>query len=268
MRLFRWAFLALVMFALPLHAADRDRIGIGRLITNDVFGDGINNDRWRTGSAVVSVVHGPEWTGTLPPRIGDLIEFRFRGEIITPESITRPRRGDRPYASTLSVGVHSHFETRGFEFGLGFDLAFTGPQTGLDTIQGAVHDLIGVRGPSDAVLAAQIPNGVHPTLTFEVARSVALGRNATFRPFIEVQGGIETLARIGGDFHIGQVAQSDLRLRDVTTGQRYRITRGGPPGWAWIFGADIAHVEHSVYLPASRGFTLTDRRQRVRAGVH
>ena len=35
-----------------------------------------------------------------------------------------------------------------------------------------------------------------------------------------------------------------------------------------IFGADIAHVEHSVFLPASRGYTLTDSRQRVRAGVH
>jgi hypothetical protein len=39
---------SLALTAQPADAAERDRLGYGRLMTNDYFGDG--SDRWRTGS--------------------------------------------------------------------------------------------------------------------------------------------------------------------------------------------------------------------------
>ena len=88
------------------------------------------------------------------------------------------------------------------------------------------------------------------------------------RPFVEIQAGAETLARIGGDLQFGRLGLDELMLRDTTTGQRYRVNRGAGTGLAFVLGADIARVEHSIYLPSSDGFVLTNSRKRVRAGVH
>ena len=44
-------------------AQDRVTLGWGRLLTNDLLGDG--RDRWRTGSYTLSRVRGPAWGGSL-----------------------------------------------------------------------------------------------------------------------------------------------------------------------------------------------------------
>jgi len=245
-------------------AQQRETLGWGRLLNNDVFGDG--KDRWQTGGGVVSKVTGYGWEGVLPDRPGDIIEYRFWGGVIAPADLVTPAAGDRRYAASLSFGVHTYFQRRNTEFNLGADLVITGPQTGLGTLQRAVHQVVGEALPT--VLATQIPNGFHPTLIAEAGRSFAISPNVAVRPFVEVQAGVETLVRVGGDVRIGRLGSDELMLRDVMTGHRYRGNRGEFTGWAAVFGADVARVEHSTYLPAASGYALTDARTRVRAGVH
>ena len=48
---------------------------------------------------------------------------------------------------------------------------------------------------------------------------------------------------------IGQVAQDDLLLRDVVTGQLYRATEGDGVGLSYLLGVDGASVFDSNYLP-------------------
>lgn len=254
----------LLLTAEPAAAQSREKIGVGRLFTNDLLGDG--KDRWRTGTAVVSVVRGRGWDGDLPDSMGDLIEFRFRGEVIAPDNLVSPAARDRRYVGALSLGAHTLFQRWGNEFSLGADLVVTGPQSGIGTLQSAIHNLVGVAEP--AVLASQIPNGVYPTLTFEMGRDIDLSSSVALRPFVEMQAGVETFVRVGGDIRFGRVGRDALMLRDVTTGQRYRATETAERGFAAILGGDIAYVEQSAYLPASSGFTLTDTRKRLRAGVH
>lgn len=244
-------------------AQGREKIGVGRLFTNDLLGDG--QDRWRTGSSVISVVRGGGWDGALPGGMGELIEFRFRGEVIAPDNLVTPAPGDRRYVGALSFGTHTHFQRWGNEFSIGADVVATGPQSGIGEVQSAIHQLLGVAEP--AVLDNQIPNGIYPSLTFEMARTFDLTPAVAVRPFVEVQAGVETLVRAGGDIQFGRVGRDALMLRDVTTGQRYRATETAQRGFTAVVGGDIAYVEHSTYLPAASGFTLTDTRTRLRAGV-
>ncbi|MDJ0823896.1 MAG: DUF2219 family protein [Rhodobacter sp.] len=264
--LFAWVCAAL---AGPGFAAeDRPPFGFGYLITNDVFSNDPQRDRWRTGSGVFSFTFGPAWTGALPARLGELVEVRLRGGLITPENIVGVNRLDRPYAETLALGAHTHFRKAGVEFSLGLDLVATGPQTGMETLQGAIHDALGIPGASARVLRSRVPNGLYPTLTVEAGRSFALSPKVSVRPFVELQGGVETLARVGGDLHFGRVAQDALLLRDVTTGLRYPGIRGAATGWAATVGADIAYVADSALLPETRTVVLSDTRTRIRAGLH
>ena len=85
----RYTARALIAFALSLsllmmtpsaEAGERQKLGYGRLMTNDYFGDG--NDRWRTGSWTSSRVWGPEWTGNVPSGFGELIELRLSSEFL------------------------------------------------------------------------------------------------------------------------------------------------------------------------------------------
>ncbi|MEL7114676.1 MAG: lipid A-modifier LpxR family protein [Pseudomonadota bacterium] len=270
---FLWLCLAAVVSALLLasHGYARDYKGLGRLLTNDVFAT-IVDDRWRTGSGVLSWV----WArgdltvapGGTPPRFGDIVEFRFRGEVISPENIVTPAAGDRPYASALSFGVHNHFTHRGYDVSVGADFVVIGPQTGLQDLQAAIHNIIDVPEASALTLANQIPNQIHASVFFEASRPVPLSETVMFRPFVELQGGVETLARVGGDFHFGLLGRNERMLRDVTTGHRYRVGQPETTGWAAVLGADVAYVTDSLFLPPSSGVTLTNTRSRVRAGVH
>lgn len=258
-------FAALLLGSFDASAAGRESLGWGRLFNNDYLGD--QHDRWRTGSYVVSKVIGYGWTGALPERAGEIIEFRFRSGTIAPEDIVTPAPGDRRYAGTLAFGVHTHFQRRSAEISLGGELVFTGPQTGIGELQTQMHKLFGAAVPG--VLGTQIPNGVHPTARIEVGRTFRLSPTLSLRPFLEAQGGAETLLRMGGDVTFGHFGQRDLMMRDVVTGQRYRAGSGGDhTGFSAVLGADFAHVEHSVYLPAYDPVVMEDQRARVRAGVH
>lgn len=265
-RLIAAAVSALFLLQSAALATDRVRLGYGRLVTNDLIGDG--HDRWRTGSVASSRVWGPDWSGTAPARFGDLIELRFNAEVMAPEHVGAPAAGDRPYAGAISVGLHTHFEQYGNEFALGGDLVFTGPQTGLDEFQGFLHDAVGGEDLSGATRSTQIGNDLNPTAVAEMGRSIDIGANGLLRPFVEGRAGAETLVRVGADLSFGNVGHGELLVRDPVTGQRYRTILNDLAGYSFLVGGDIAYVDHSEFLPANRGYALSDQRSRLRAGVH
>ncbi len=250
------------------HTPGRVKVGYGRIITNDLIGDG--KDRWRTGSVASSRVWAQGWTGTLPSSAGDLLELRFLGQIIAPDRIDRFRPADRPYAGALSVGLHTHFKKGTIEWALGGDVVAIGPQTGLDDFQDGLHGIFGAPRLFPGMLVNQIPDTFRPTLVAEAGKDFVTAGGIRLRPFAEARAGDESLLRIGADITIGGLNDGALLVRDPVSGQRYKAV---PPeeefgGATFVLGADIAHVFDSVYLPESRGYVLNDTRQRVRAGIH
>ena len=264
-RIFLAALVAVSCLSSLADAQERKRLGYGRLITNDIIGAG--QDRWRTGGVQASRVWGPAWTGTAPEGIGQLLELRSGAEILAPDDIRNPAAGDRPYAGAISVGLHTHFQRGQTEFALGGDLVFVGPQTKLDEFQDTFHDAFNIVRPSDTVKSAQISNAINPTLVFEMGQSFATGARSSLRPFVEGRAGNETLLRAGLDFTLGELGQGELLVRDSVTGQRYRTILGDWTGHSFVFGADVAAVSDSAFLPEDRGFIAQDTRSRMRAGV-
>lgn len=262
------AALFLILTPAMLAADPRERLGYGRLVNNDFYGDG--HDRGHSADVQASWVWGPAWQGRAPERPGALLELRFNAGVLTPANLRNPQSGDRPYAGYLGLGLHTHVASGAVDWSAGLDLIATGPQTRLGEIQTALHDgLFGVP-PSPQVLRDQVGNGFHPSLTVEMGREIALGDRAILRPFIEGRAGFETLIRGGVDLTLGRITRGDLMVRDMVTGQSYRAVRtgGGGSGLALVLGADVARVRASVLLPADRGYVLTPARVRARAGVH
>jgi len=259
-------FLILWSSVSQVFAQSFETIGRGRLFTNDYITDG--QDRWRSGSYVFSLVKSRNrWSGQLPSKLGDIIELRFRNEIIAPSNLLNPAVGDRPFAGVLSFGVHSHsMLAGGVELSAGADLVVAGAATGVGKFQDFFHNILIGQDPS-YVYDTQI-SGIFPTATVELVRPFSLSESAILRPFVEGIAGVETLVRVGADLVLGQVGQNDLFLRDVTTGQLYRGAQLPTGGLSLVFGGDVAYVSDSKYLPAADGYVLTDSRTRIRAGIH
>jgi hypothetical protein len=237
-------------------------LGTGRLFTNDIIGDG--QDRWRSGSYALSVLRGDTWSGAAPAQLGELLEYRLRGEVIAPENLTTPAAGDRPYVGALSLGLHTYAQRGDLQFRGGLDVVAVGPQTGVGDFQNTLHDAFGL---DESNFTTQLGNAFYPTASGEISRTYAIG-NTELRPFAEVQVGVESYARVGMDLNLGTFPTSALYARDVTTGHRYQtISEGIEPGAHFVLGTDVAHVFSSEYLPSEDGYVLEDIRARVRAGV-
>jgi Outer membrane protein LpxR len=262
----RAGVLLIFMAMLPqtVVAEGRETLGQARLFTNDLIGDG--RDRWRSGAYSVGTVRGPEWTGRLPLRMGQIMEYRFRGETIAPANLTAPAIGDRLYAGVLSVGAHTYFGWNDYEVSAGADIMVMGERSGVRGLQEGIHDMFSL--PSANVRNFQVENGVYLHGTFEIGREYDIGP-ARLRPFLELQAGVENLARVGFDLTFGDYGLGGLRLRDSTTGQRITAIDGGvDSGFSFLVGGDIAYVDSSRYLPSDMGYEVEDMRYRVRAGVN
>ncbi len=247
-------------------AQDVVKLGYGRLINNDFIGD--LKDRGQTGSYVSSRIYGTSWSGILPKRAGDILEFRLQADLKAPDNLANPSVGDRPFAGSVSLGLHTHYQQSGFEISYGGELVIVGPQTRLDQLQTALHDGLGVAPLSPAARGNQLGNKTYPGAVVEFGRAYQIGARAQLRPFLEGRIGVETLIRAGVDFEIGRLTREDLMVRDSITGQRYRTIPVGGSGLSFVLGVDTAFVGESAYLPSVRGLALSDRRDRARAGVH
>ncbi|EAR49794.1 hypothetical protein OG2516_14086 [Oceanicola granulosus HTCC2516] len=258
------ALLALTALLLPGAAtAERQTLGYGRIFNNDLIGDGL--DRWRTGSYTWSLIRGPGWQGRAPARPGQVMEYRFHTEIIAPSRLNGTGSRDRRYAGIHSLGAHTHVARGPFDLAFGADLVFTGPQTGIDDAQAWVHDR--TDAPRMGVREWQIGDGAHLHGTLEAARPVVL-QGAIFRPFAELQHGVEDLGRIGVDWMVGDILSDGLLLRDSVTGHLVRGIEGAVTGLGFVGGLDVTRISESLYLPAGGVATLAEERLRVRAGVH
>lgn len=255
-----------VLICLPpsARAQDFNVLGTGRLFLNDAIGDG--DDRWRSGSFTYSRVYGPEWLGRAPSSFGDLLEFRFRSDVITPDAPGRPVGGDRPYIGAVSVGVHSHVARENTQMRLGLDAVLVGPQTGLGSLQESLHNLLNIPTPD---LTSELGNAAYASISFEAAQTFDVG-SGSIRPFVEAQVGPETLARLGVDYLFGEIGHSGLMLRDSTTGLLYEgiETAERADSTSFILGADIAAVSNSQFLPERDGYKVRDARTRLRAGLY
>jgi hypothetical protein len=244
-------------------AGDNQSLGWGRIFTNDILGDG--KDRWRTGGYSISNIRGKDWSGALPTTMGEVIEYRFRTEVIAPANLFNPDPLDRRYSGIITFGAHTYFQRNGIEMNLGVDLVVAGPQTKMDDLHEELHDLVG--GPTPRVDNASIDNIILPTVIFEAAKTFRPREQIALRPFIEVQAGIETFARIGGDVTFGSFGSNGLRLRDQISGQRYTGIQGGTSlGLSFMAGADVAYIAESHYLDTP-GIVKEDLRARVRLGL-
>ena len=248
-------------------ASNRRYVGHGRLFTNDFLGD--RADRWRSGSYSASRAYARDkWQGQAPTSFGDLLEFRFGGQVLSPESLRTYVPSDRPWAGQFFLGLHTHWSQGETQFNLGGDIVMIGPQTRLDQLQKLLHEVFDAPIPSNAVLSRQIQNQIIPTATGEIGRPYAFGTSANLRPFAEFRVGDESLLRVGADFTWGSFGSGELMARDSVTGHRYRVVRQDVQSMSFVLGADMATVLDSVYLPSSRGYMLTDSRDRIRAGFH
>lgn len=255
---------ASVISAPALAEENRQSLGVARLFSNDTIAD--RKDRWRTGGYGVSMFRGTAWSGALPARPFAVMEYRLRGEVMAPDNLRRPAPGDRLYAGSLWVGAHTHLAWRGFDVTAGADIVVTGEQTGIRRLQSAIHDWLSM--PRMDIENYQVANGVYLHGTVELAQPFDLGRGE-IRPFLEIQAGVETLARAGFDLTIGSLGQGGLRTRDPITGQRIAgIVGDDRGGWSFLLGADATRVQRSVFLPQSRGYAVAPTRYRLRAGVN
>jgi hypothetical protein len=268
---FRSAFvimLGMAMAAPDVARADdpqgRLTLGVGRVFTNDALGD--LTDRWRTGAYMVGRFRARDpWAGALPQRPGQVLEWRIRGEIVAPSVLDDPEPFDRRYAAMLGFGLHTYWQDQGFDLRAGVDLVLTGPQTQLDELQTALHDILSLPKPDTT---NQIGDELYPTASIEVGRDVALGEGK-LRPFLELQAGIESFGRVGVDVVLGSHGDGGLLMRDPVTGHRVTGIRGGAaPGFSWVLGADSAYVWDSHLLPGSGDATLARQRHRLRLGGH
>ncbi|MEM1273039.1 MAG: lipid A-modifier LpxR family protein [Pseudomonadota bacterium] len=254
----------MIGFAGNAVAQGSETLGFGRFANNDAWGDG--DDRWRTGGYSVSWMRGQGWSGSLPEMPGQIIEFRFRADVISPVDLTMPAAPERLYAGTLSAGAHLHFGWRGYEVAAGADILAIGEQTGLSSFQSSLHDQFGF--PDVEISGYEVDDQFLLHATGEAGRTFDLGP-VNARPFVEIQAGVETLARAGVDLTFGAFGEGALLVRDVSTGQRYiAIENDTPSGLSFVLGGDIAYVADSFYLPSSEGFELEDTRYRLRAGVN
>ena len=273
-RLFGAAFLCLGVFAQTAAAQDGHKtLGLTSFFANDGICDGIvkfpsdgANDRWRSAGFGVHAVRGESWSGSLPMLPFEIIEYRFRLEVMAPDNLRRPDSDDRLFAGSLWAGAHTHLAWRGFEVTAGADLVITGEQSGVRRLQANIYDWLGDSEVN--VEDHQVDDGIYLHGTGELAKTMALGWGE-LRPFFEVQAGVENLLRVGADLTVGGLGQGGLRIREPITGQRIAsISTIADGGWSFLAGADVAFVARSIFLPESRGYTVEPMRYRLRAGAN
>lgn len=244
------------------------QIGYGRLVTNDLIGDGF--DRWQTGGYASSRVFGRQsWNETLPETPGEILEFRLDALISAPDDLRDPDPGERPLTGFLRLGAATQFARAGWETELGASVTIIGPENGLVDLQTGLHDALpAAPSPSKKVRDDQLDLDPQLGASFEIGRPIELGGQTSLRPFVSGEIGLETYARAGLDLNIGSFGLGGLQARDRVTGQRYRVIDGSGDGLTFVLGGDIAYFDDTMLLREEDGVVAEEQITRLRAGVH
>lgn len=264
-RLMAFVALCCAAFASPLAAQERGLLDYTTFATNDLYGDG--QDRWQSASNTISFLYGPKDRYDPPAQFGRLWELRGGLQIITPENTRAPAAGDRRVAGILRAGLWTHAARGGWDVALGGGVEAVGPATRLISLQDRFHQRFGFDRISAGAQASQIGNRVRPMASATASYDVSLGDAVTLRPFVEGRYGLESFARAGFDLTLGPGFDHGVFGRDYVTGHKYQVLEGATePGVTAVFGADVARVFSSAYLPAPT-YGPTALRSRVRAGM-
>ena len=243
-------------------AEETGHLGFAWSHSNDSLGDW--HDRWRSSSSEAGILTGPSGMDQAPPRLGQLLEYRFRSDILMPANVRSPQPGDRRHAGMVAFGLHSHARRRNLDLRVGGELAVIGPQTGLYDIQTRLHRVLGFDIPN--LPDYQIGNTVRLEASAEAGTSLR-SRGWTIRPFVEVRTGTEDIIRSGIDLTSGS-GPDNLTMRAVATGHRVPFGLVRRTGLHYVAGADVAWVRESIFLPEALGYRLTPARVRLRGGIH
>lgn len=239
-------------------AEEHAYLGAGYAIGNDSIGQ--MRDRWQSSQLLGSVFFGPRTEAPRALAPGRLFEFRLTHLVMTPESLDAPAPGDRPFAGAFGLELLTHGTWRGAEFTLGAGLVATGPQTGTFRFQRWLHERLGYPLPETG--GREIGDAIYPAATVEIGQS--FGDRPAIRPFVELRGGVETLARAGLDVTWGALGSRRVVVREPVSGQRFPALWGPPEeGFSVTAGVDAATVAESRFLP---GFDLQPR-FRLRGGL-
>lgn len=246
----------------PAEAEETGYLGFAWSHSNDSLGDW--HDRWRSSSSEAGILTGPTGMDQAPPRLGQLLEYRFRSDILMPANVRSPQPGDRRHAGMVAFGLHSHARRNNLDLRVGGELVVIGPQTGLYDIQTRLHRILGFDIPN--LPDFQIGNTVRLEASAEAGTSLR-SRGWTIRPFVEVRTGTEDIIRSGIDLSSGS-GPDDLTMRAVATGHRVPFGLIRRAGLHYVVGADVAWVRNSIFLPEDLGYRLTPVRLRLRGGIH
>jgi len=259
-------FLALLMPGLA-RAEAVQLLGFGRLFSNDLIGDGYN--RWQSSSSHASLAfRRSPWTGTLPKRPFDIVELRFNATVMTPDNLRERAPGDRRMAGLLRLGIGTQFEYGGWENDLAAYVEYVGPDNGLVDLFTGFQDISEKwTNPSKNLRDDQIDLPPQLGLSLETGRTFIFG-TTRLRPFLAMETGIETLARVGADLTFGSYGVGGLLTRSRVSGQRYGIATGPEDGVSVVLGGDVTWVEQTQLLEESDGVDVLDHRTRLRTGLH
>lgn len=242
-------------------AGERVFLGTSYAIGNDSIGQA--RDRWQSSQLLGSLFFGPLTDAPRALAPGRLLELRFSHQLVTPESLDAPAPGDRPFAGAFGLELLTHGRLGAAEVTLGGGLVATGPGTGTFRFQRWLHERLGY--PLPATDGREVGDGLHAAISAEAARS--FGAGPYLRPFVELRGGVETLARAGVDVTWGAFGSRRVTVREPVTGQRVEALWGPrAEGLSFTAGIDAAAVADSLFL--REGGLSPEPRVRLRAGLH
>jgi hypothetical protein len=254
------ALLAAVLAADGAGAGERRYLGLTYAIGNDSIGQA--RDRWQSSQLLGSLFFGPPSDAPRDLAPGRLLELRLSHRLITPESLDAPAPDDRPFAGAFGIELFTHGTAGGAEVSLGGGVVATGPGTGTFRFQRWLHERLGY--PLPATEGREVEDGLHASVVAEAGRS--FGSGPAVRPFVELRGGVETLARAGVDLAWGTFGTRRVTIREPVTGQRVPALWGPrEEGLSVTAGIDAAAVGDSVFL-SDDGLT-PEPRVRVRGGL-
>jgi hypothetical protein len=241
-------------------AGEREALGWSYAIGNDSIGQA--RDRWQSSQLMGSVFFGPPSAAPRALAPGRLLELRLSHRLVTPERLDAPAPDDRPFAGAFALELFTHGTAGGTEVSLGGGVVATGPGTGTFRAQRWLHERLGY--PLPETEGREVGDGLHLSVVAEAGRS--FGTRPAVRPFVELRGGVETLARAGVDLTWGAFGTRRVTVREPVTGQRVAALWGPrEEGLSVTAGIDAAAVGASVFLPDDG--VGPEPRLRVRGGL-